>query len=239
MKIYCGLMGGGCLLYYFILYFYTKRWKTTFSVFWPIMGAVHLLLGILPLTGWMNKAVGIMILFMWIIFLVIEVQIWTAMKKKAPNGIPYLIVLGAQVRGSRITNSLMRRLETACIYLEGNPLTRVIVSGGQGRGEDISEAKAMSGYLQQHGIGAERILMEDASTSTWENLKFSSRFIEDKSQPVAIVTNNFHLYRALLIGRKVGFSNLHGIAASSNMVFQLNYLVREFFAVIWMKLSRK
>ena len=93
-------------------------------------------------------------------------------------------------------------------------------------------------YLEQQGIDRNRISQEDSSTSTWENMKNSGRMIGDLEQPAAVVTNNFHLYRALLIGKKAGFTNLKGIAAGSNPVLLLNYLVREFFAVLWIKIRQ-
>lgn len=198
-----------------------------------------MVLGCLPVTGWIKNVIGVFIVLLWGIFLIEEVQICMAMRKKAEDGLPYLIILGAQVRGTKITNSLLRRLDTALGYLEDNPDTKVIVSGGQGKGELITEAEAMASYLEQHGIPSDRIYLEAASTSTWENLKYSRQFIEDITQPVAVVTNNFHLYRALLIGKRIGYRSLQGIAASSNPVFQLNYLTREFFAVVWMKLKKQ
>ncbi|WP_333812993.1 YdcF family protein, partial [Muricomes intestini] len=79
------------------------------------------------------------------------------------------------------------------------------------------------------------IVLEDTSRSTWENLQNSGKIIDKLSLPVGVVTNDFHMYRALQIGRKAGFTNIRGIVATSNPVLQLNYLVREFFAVIWMK----
>ena len=151
---------------------------------------------------------------------------------------PCIIILGAQVRGTQITNSLKRRLDAALVYLEQYPETKAVVSGGQGKGEDITEAEAMAVYLEQQGIDRNRISQEDSSTSTWENMKNIGRMIGDLEQPAAVVTNNFHLYRALLIGKKAGFTNLKGIAAGSNPVLLLNYLVREFFAVLWIKIRQ-
>lgn len=239
MKIYYWVMGSFCLLYYLIICIYSRKWNSTFTLFWPAAGGIHLLLGSLALDGWAGKAVVLLIAVLWAAFLMVEFGICKAMTMQAPECVPFLIVLGAQVRGTKITNSLMRRLDASISYLKENPGSLVIVSGGQGKGELVSEAEAMAGYLRQHGIGEHRIIQEGQSTSTWENLKFSSSFIDDMSTPVAIVTNNFHMYRAILIGKKVGFQNVYGIAASANWVFQLNYLVREFFAVIWIKLHSK
>ena len=132
---------------------------------------------------------------------------------------------------------LMRRLDAAYQYLTDHPETIVIVSGGQGKGELVTEADAMAENLMQRGIATERILREDRSVSTRENLIFSGKYIGDLTQPVALVTNSFHVYRSLLIGRQVGYMHLEGIAATSNPVLLLNYMVREFFAVLLTKMK--
>lgn len=235
MRIYFEVTGIVCLLYYFIISFYTRKWNSTFALFWPAFGGIHILLGILPVKGKWNVLLLAAVFIFWSVFLIVEIQICTAVMGRADHKLPYIIVLGAQVRGTKITNSLMRRLDAALCYLEENPDTRVIVSGGRGKGEDISEAAAMREYLHRNGIDEKRIILEDTSTSTWENLRNSSKTIENLKRPVGIVTNNFHMYRALQIGRKIGFMNIQGIAAASNPILQVNYLMREFFAVIWMK----
>lgn len=171
----------------------------------------------------------------WILFFIVTIKIFSAMKADLSVKAAYVIVLGAQVRGTRITGSLMRRLDSACHYLKLHPETKVIVSGGQGKGEDISEAEAMAEELKRRGIARERIIEEDRSTSTEENLRFSADFIGDMTEPVMLVTNNFHICRALMLGKKVGYTCLYGIAATSNPVLFLNYMVREFFAVLLTK----
>lgn len=226
------------MVYYLVLCLYSRKFNSTFTLFWPALGAVHLLLGMLHLQEYAIKCLEAVYLILAAVFLAVEYNICKAMAAKATANIPCLIVLGAQVRGTRITNSLMRRLDAAYTYLLDNPETKAIVSGGQGKGEAVSEAKAMADYLMDRGIAESRIQLEDTSTSTWENLKFSGRLLGDMDTPVAVVTNGFHLYRALQLGRRAGFGNLQGIAASSSPVFQLNYLVREFFAIAWMKLHR-
>lgn len=237
MRIYFEVTGIVCLLYYFIISFYTRKWNSTFALFWPAFGGIHILLGILPIKGKWNALLLAAVFIFWIVFFVVEMQICAAMLKQADNNLQYIIALGAQVRKTKITNSLKRRLDAALLYLNKNPDTRVIVSGGQGKGEAISEAAAMWEYLCKHGIDSRRIILEDTSTSTWENLRNSSKIIGDLEHPVGIVTNSFHMYRALQIGRKVGFKKIQGITATSNPVLQVNYLFREFFAVIWMKIS--
>lgn len=233
MEWYFGIAVIFCFAYYLVILIYTGKWNSTFALFWPVMGSGHMIMGLLPY----KRAVLVLLLLGWSLFLFVEFKILIAMRRRKAQEVCWVIVLGAQVRGTRITNSLKRRLDATLLFLEKYPDTRVIVSGGQGKGEDVTEAEAMSDYLNSKGIDERQIHKEDTSTSTWENLKNSSNLIGDLSQPVAVVTNNFHLYRAIRIGKKTGFSNLHGIAASSNPVLQLNYLVREFFAVLafWLK----
>lgn len=238
MRIYYLITGLFCFLYYLVMLLYTRKWNSTFSLFWPAAGVLHLLLAYFAPGGTAGHLAVTVVLICWGVFLYTEAWICWAMLKKTRDEVPYIIILGAQVRGTRITNSLKRRLDAACEYLEQHTDTKVIVSGGQGIGEDITEAAAMADYLEIRGIDSSRIYKEDTSTSTWENMKNSSRIIGDPRQPCAVVTNNFHLYRALLIGKKAGFTNLHGISASSNPVLQLNYLVREFFALLWLKMHR-
>ena len=147
------------------------------------------------------------------------------------KGIPYLIVLGAQVKGTKVTDSLRRRLKRSVTYLSENPETKVIVSGGQGPGEDITEAEAMAEYLVGCGIDRSRILLEDRSKTTEENLRFSAAFIPDMQTKVAVVSNNFHMYRAYHIARKAGYADVARIPAGCSPLLFANYMVREFFAV--------
>lgn len=241
MLIYFWGIGIGCLLYYGFIRYYTGKWNSTFAGFWILMGLVHLCGAFL----WNSLPKGIQLVCAgalsvgWILFAVTEIQIFRCMKQKPQADAAYLIVLGAHVNGKRITNSLMRRLDAAEVYLRESPETKVIVSGGQGRGEDVSEADAMAAELIMRGINPLRIIREDQSVSTEENLCFSRKLIpemETDEQPmVVLVTNNFHIYRALLLGKQVGYRRLSGLPASSNPALQLNYLVREFFAIILTK----
>ena len=167
-----------------------------------------------------------------------EFFIVRAMRPGRKKNCRYLIVLGAQVRGERITDSLKRRLDAALLYHQVCPSVKIIVSGGQGKGEDVSEAYAMAQYLREHEVKDEQIMLEDQSRTTRENLRFSKAYLEELKTPVGIVTNNFHLFRALLIGRSEGYENLTGIAAGCNRILFLNYMVREFFAVVWLWIQR-
>ena len=103
------------------------------------------------------------------------------MLQKPSRDLDTLIVLGAQVNGTKLSNSLKLRLERAKEYLDENPETIAVVSGGKGSGEEISEAEAMYEYLVSQGIDETRLIKEDRSTNTNENLKYSLALLEEKS----------------------------------------------------------
>ncbi len=101
-----------------------------------------------------------------------NINIAAVRMRKHPN-LEYIIVLGAHVEGTRLTKALLERTRRALQYMEENPETKAVLSGGKGDGESITEAQAMCNYLVEHGIGRERLILEEKSTSTTENLKFS------------------------------------------------------------------
>lgn len=152
-------------------------------------------------------------------------------QKPAP-GADYVIVLGAQVRGTTLSRALKNRLDTAYDYLVENPGSIVIVSGGQGSGEDISEAAAMSNYLKSIGIDNSRIRMEDKSTNTNQNINYSKTYMKNESSYTVIVTSRFHVYRGIQIAKKQGLLNVQGLGAPTDDLLTLSYYVREFLAVI-------
>ncbi len=143
-----------------------------------------------------------------------------------------LIVLGAGVRGDRVSLTLKYRLDAAYDYLTENKNTIVVVSGGQGRGENISEAEAMKRYLVSRGIDENRIVMEDKSTSTQENFLFSKNILDEKFEngKYVYVTNSFHVFRAGLVAQKNGVS-ASGLSAKSVWYTAPNNYLREVVAV--------
>lgn len=197
------------------------------------------MMGCVPFPAFWNRIFCVAVCAAWIFFLAVMSRILRPIFFRNQEEADCIIVLGAQVRGTKITNSLKRRLDAALEYLDRYPLAKVIVSGGQGKGEDISEARAMAQYLEENGVEKERIFLEDRSTSTRENLRFSAEFTDIRQKKNGIVTNDFHIYRASLIARQEGYEKICLIPASSNPVFQINYLVREFFAVTALMLRKR
>lgn len=150
--------------------------------------------------------------------------------QSAPN---YLIVLGAKVRQDGISPTLKRRLDKAVPYLKEDTTIIVIVSGGKGVDEPVSEAKAMCEYLISKGINSNRIIQEDQSFSTEENLNNCKKLLPSSGTPTPIYlsTSNYHQYRAQLLAKKVGFEP-YGLS-SSTPVKELPYRTfREMIAII-------
>lgn len=145
----------------------------------------------------------------------------------------YLIVLGARVRGETPSLELQNRLNKAYDYLVAFPETLVVLSGGQGLGETITEAEAMRRYLQDKGIDEARMILENTSTNTKENLENSFKLIDDQLEDakVTVVTSGFHVLRSKMIAKDLG-KKVEGIGSPTLLFLVPNYYLREFFAVI-------
>ena len=127
-----------------------------------------------------------------------------------------IVVLGCRVRGTEPSKSLQNRLDRAVAYHRANPAALIVVSGGKGDDEDCSEAEAMSTYLQRHGVPASSILLEDRSTSTAENFRFSKPLLDahfERPYTVAFITNDYHILRASFIARQEGYGAVTHAAA--------------------------
>lgn len=163
-----------------------------------------------------------------------NINIAAVRMRKHPN-LEYIIVLGAHVEGTRLTKALLERTRRALQYMEENPETKAVLSGGKGDGESITEAQAMCNYLVEHGIDRERLNLEEKSTSTTENLKFSLGMI-GLNHSVGIVTNNFHVFRGTAIGKKCGCREIYPIPSRYRSWRLLIYIPREILAIIKDKL---
>ena len=152
--------------------------------------------------------------------------------KKADNGADYVVVLGAKTTGGYMPRILKYRLDAALLYAEENPDCMVIVSGGKGNDEEKPEAEVMKEYLLKQGLAENRIITEDKSRNTDENLSFSKKLIEEispegKENRIVIITNTFHVYRAVSLAKAKGMENAEGYAAKSRIEADYHYSVRE------------
>ena len=119
-------------------------------------------------------------------------------------------------------------------FLNTYPETKAILSGGQGPGEDISEALCMKNELIKTGIDENRLILEDRSTSTEENLKFSKKILNElapNTTKVTIISSDTHLYRASIIAKEIGFEPKVYYAYTDFHFLRLSYALRESVAV--------
>ncbi len=167
---------------------------------------------------------------------VTEGQILSAAQGDPEAECAYMVVLGAGLHGSTPSKILSERIDAAYRYLASHPGVQCIVSGGQGQGEDLSEAQYMYNALTARGIDPARIWIEDQSTSTWENLQFTLALIEaqtgQRPEALGILSNEFHLYRAGLIAQQCGITPIGIPAETTYISLRINYFLRE-IAGVW------
>lgn len=164
---------------------------------------------------------------------VLSIAMLKAMNDK-PDGKPVtLVVLGCQINGETPSRMLKSRLDTAYEYLAENVDIKVIVSGGQGSDEVTSEADVMQKYLIKRGISENRIYIEDKSTSTEENLKFSKAIIEKEGlcRDIAIVTDGFHQLRGDIFAERQGL-RAYNIPSETEEWLLPTYWIREWFGIM-------
>lgn len=233
------LLGILCLIYCMAIGF-VMGYGTKFFLVWGVLGVLLIALGTVfrkyswtdELPRWLKVTIGGVGIVCALIFLLVEGMILSQFWAKPPSGADYCLILGAQLKPNGPSDVLARRLNAAISYLEDNPQTQVIVSGGQGPDEPVSEAQGMFDYLTAAGIDPERIKMEAQSGNTYSNISNTKNLIDIEQNSVVIVTNNFHIFRSLGIAKKQGYQKIYGLAASSNPGILPNNLLREFFGVI-------
>ena len=159
------------------------------------------------------------------------------------SGLPALpadavVVLGAGVNGKSPSLSLHTRLTAALDYLEENPDVPVVLTGGRGYGEEITEARCMYDWLTARGVDPARLILEEQAGNTAENFAFSKKLLEEQGvdpaeDSVAVVTNDFHIARSRLIAARQGYGHAFGVPAELPWLhLEVNYYLREAFAMV-------
>lgn len=225
-----------CFAYSIVVY--NVHSGSKFYLFWDFLAVFFVALGIAiglklfaKLPVWLNRTLLSVLIAGVCVFCILLGLVLSTFKSKGSKNLDYILVLGAQVRADGPSVVLRYRLETATEYLKENPDTKCIVSGGQGSNEPKSEARAMADYLIGMGISEDRILLEDKSVNTSQNLKFSSVLLPENAS-VGIVTNNFHVKRALYLAKRFGMPDAEGIAAYSTPLYAPNNIVREVIGLL-------
>ena len=205
-----------CLAYYFVV---LTRGGPHTSVIWvwlagcaffAAVGAIFLIFGKIPLNDQLCLVAVILVLSLFGSFFIFE---------------------GALVNGEQPSPALARRIEAAYDYLERNPQTVAVLSGGMGDGESITEAECMRRELTARGISEDRLILEDKSRDTAENIKNTLAIIGDRYGSIALVTNNFHIYRAIRLAEAATDIPVYGIGAPFNSPLIVHFAVREYIGM--------
>ena len=230
-------------LFYFIIVVTNSRFINAY-ILYPIFTALLMcyavyelhfrksILSLLPKI--LNYSIKGIIIISVIVFIIIEGLIIHEVNNKYNKRSDFLIVLGARLYGDKPAPLLRYRLDAAVEYHQKFPDVPIIVSGGQGHGENITEAKAMKDYLINKGIDEPLIIEENKSTNTNENIIYSKKIIETSTTEdyeVVIITNGFHCYRSKLLANKHGLE-AHTYAARENLDTAPHYYLREFFGCL-------
>ncbi|NEZ45814.1 YdcF family protein [Clostridium niameyense] len=174
------------------------------------------------------------IIFVFIVVTFLAFQIVHFSIREKPVKSDCIIVLGCKVKGSIPTPFLACRIDEAIRLHKKGFSKYIIVSGGQGPGEDISEAKSMKEYLIKNGINKEFIIIEDKSINTLENIKYSKeKMAENKFKSAIIVSNKYHLKRASLVCKKENIeASYSGILVKSYISYEIIGFLREIPALL-------
>lgn len=236
----CLILGVLCFLYYVGIVIYAGI-NTSFAWIWLFGAALFLFLRYALIyqsthpgtwLRYVTVGAGVLIIAGTLIIVIAGSRIAGAMVRRPEADLEYVIVLGAQVRGTSPSRALRKRLDRAVEYAGDNPQTVFILSGGQGPDEGISEAECMYNYMTDKGIVKERLLLEDRSTSTLENLRFSDELYRLKEKSVGILSNNFHIYRAMALATRLGYTDISGIPAPSDIGMQPHNILREICSLL-------
>lgn len=226
-----------CIVYYFACGLFVRFGQSALWI-WPLVGCLLIARYFLAKNGFIASVprpaliIGRSLIALGAaVFIAAECMVVSGMVSAAPAGLDYLVILGARVNGTEPSVSLRTRVEAAVEYLNENPETLVIASGGRGEDEEITEASCIIRLLKEAGIDETRILCEDQSTSTAENIRFSYALMEDENATVGVVTNGYHMFRAKLIAKSNGNHPVYGVAAYSSRFLLPHNMTREFMTL--------
>ena len=217
---------------------------TMFWTIWEVLGAFFVIWAVLLHKRWFDKHKRLKILFYGcvitgMIFLgVLCTFIVRDCKSVGEKNLDYIIVLGAQVYEHGPSAILKYRLDEALEYLNENPDTICIVTGAQGYNEPRCEGDVMAEYLIGHNIESNRIIIENKATDTIENMNYSKMLMKENYNGVGIVTNDFHVFRAVQLANAQELKNVYGIAGESHPVYLPNNILRECLAIVKEVLKR-
>ena len=205
-------------------------------------GAFMLLMRLLHRLGkerrwalWLKRVLLVCFALGFALFSVMEIWVLSKDQTDDTRDVTAVIILGAGVNGRVPSLTLQTRLEAALDYIEDKPDIPIVVTGGQGSGEEITEARCMADWLISHGVKKDRIVLEEQARNTRENIDFSLTLLHemgiDTTSNIAVVSNDYHLARAAYLW---GPPSMVPVAAHMPAIFwplTVNYYVREAFGM--------
>lgn len=230
-------LGIACIAYYLACGF-SVRFNQSVLWIWLAAGALCILrfaivqISIvraqpLPFPQWAVHTARIIVALGLLVFVAVEALVLRGCFTKCPDNVDYLIILGAKT-GSV---TMERRVDRAAEYLRENPDTICIASGGQGPDEEMTEAQCMRDMLLSRGIAPDRIITENMSTNTAQNIKYSHVYADRPGATVALVSSDYHMFRAMALARKVFSGEIYGLPSKSSRLSFPHYAVREFLTI--------
>jgi uncharacterized SAM-binding protein YcdF (DUF218 family) len=206
------------------------------------------LIGLMAYFGWgisqpndwiRGSAIGLFLVSAYVAFLFVSLLLYSVIYGRTGrrSGFDGIVVLGAGLIGSRVPPLLASRLDRALrLYRRDRAAGRspvIVVSGGQGADEDVSEAAAMRQYLVERDVPEDDVVLEDQATTTAENLRYSKKLLAERglNGRVAAVTNNYHVFRTAVLSRNQGL-RLQVIGSPTAWYFVPSAFLREFVALL-------
>lgn len=239
-------LGAAILVFSTIVILYSLAalaYRVSFAKFMIVLGIFLAAVGIfliqerykIHMPNALLMAIKVIVAAFLISFVVIEGLIIYNGSKTDDEKVDYLVILGAGLWGETPSLSLKQRLDESLDFIRKNPDTKIVLSGGMGPGETITEAEAMKRYLEERDVDSRLLIKEEKSTDTRENLQFTKELLKKldgkEKVKICLVTNNFHMFRAKLLAKSCGFE-VYGQPATLYPLLVPAYYLREYMAVI-------
>lgn len=218
LLVFMSFSGICCIIYGFLLYFEKSKQKY-----------VRITAKYLRFTA----------LFLILIFIItqifIQIKIFRSIETDTQS-CDYVLILGAGVKNGKPSITLKSRLDKAYEYLKSNSQTKAILCGGLGDDDLVTESCVMKNYLIGKGIDSSRLIEENKSKDTTQNIKFAKEIIgsDIDNSSIGVLTSDFHIYRSTLIMKKAGYPTCYRFPATTPDIPFLRFglHLREYFSII-------
>ncbi|MGN1345082.1 MAG: YdcF family protein [Traorella sp.] len=222
------------LLFHFAYTVFMFTQSIMYGILWFIIFFIELVIYLL--TRKKVRFVRILLSLFLIIQSLSSIYIMISGHDSNTKNADYVLVLGYQLDHNQMSETLVYRLDKAYEYANNNLDSQLVLCGGITRENSISEASVMYDYLVKKGISSERLILEDKSTDTIENIHNSLNYIQPNSK-IVILSSNYHVKRAKMIASKAGLETL-GIQSKAPITLIPNQLLFEKLGLIKLMLTK-